>query len=427
MPSIGSPRRIAALLPVLGALLPLVAACDRTDSIEREADRLVPSVEAVRARLGALPLTQRLSGVVRAKNQIAIYPEITAVVTEVLVENGETVRAGQPVIRLRDTELRERLKQARASHRIAEAELRRAEAGSREVLAELERVRSLAERGLASRSELDTAEARAESAEAEVQLARARVEQALASAEEEEANLARTVLRAPIAGHVGDRDAEVGMLATPGSRLFTLGQLDSVRVEVILTDRMLAFLEEGQRAEVSTPEATASARLSRISPFLHPVSHSTEAEIDLVNPGGLLKPGMFVTVDVFYGESEQATLVPLSALYENPATGAVGVFVTGATLDQEPVDVVDPERPPAFTVPVPFEFVRTELVAQGRMEAAVRGVDPDTWVVTLGQNLLGGGEAEARVRPVQWARVERLQRLQREDLMQSVVERQASR
>jgi hypothetical protein len=72
-------------------------------------------------------------------------------------------------------------------------------------------------------------------------------------------------------------------------------------------------------------------------------------------------------------------------------------------------------------------FVPCEIVAQGRMEAAIRGVEADSWVVTLGQNLLGGETAEARVRPVKWEWVERLQRLQREDLMQDVIERQTSR
>ncbi|NIP41305.1 MAG: efflux RND transporter periplasmic adaptor subunit, partial [candidate division Zixibacteria bacterium] len=60
--------------------------------------------------------------------------------------------------------------------------------------------------------------------------------------------LSRTVVRAPVDGTVGNRNAEVGMLVTPNTRLFTLGQMDTVRVEVVLTDRMLAYIEEGQRA-----------------------------------------------------------------------------------------------------------------------------------------------------------------------------------
>lgn len=421
-------NRYSRLKPplLLAAALALLvsSACQRGDPAETREERPVPSVEAVQARYGALPLTQRLSGVVQAMNQIEIYPEISAVITEVLVENGSAIRQGQPLVRLRDSQFQQRLKQARANHQIAVAQLRRAEAEATEARADFERIRALEEQALASPAELETAHARAESAEAEVDLAKARVEQSLASAEEQEENLGRTVIRAPISGYVGNRDAEVGMLASPNTRLFTLGQLDSVRVEIVLTDRMLGYIEEGQRAEVSIAGMTASAPLARISPFLHPVAHSTEAEIDLPNPGSSLKPGMFVTVDVFYGESEEATLIPLSSLYEDRETGLLGVYIAEAPLDPEPSGEIGNPHPVQLTDPVPFTFVKTDVIAEGRMEVAVREVEPEAWVVTLGQNLLTGDRPKARVRPVDWERVERLQRLQRDDLMRDVIEAQ---
>ena len=135
--------------------------------------------------------------------------------------------------------------------------------------------------------------------------------------DEREEALSQTVIRAPVSGSIGSRNAEVGMLVSNNTRLFTLGKLDNVRVEIVLTDRMLDYIKEGQRSEIfasSLVSGPATANVSRISPFLHPVTHSTDAEIDLANPDLHLKPGMFVTVDIFYGESEQATLVPLSSL-----------------------------------------------------------------------------------------------------------------
>ncbi len=407
---------------VCGAVLLLLPACRGSGSGGDRPGGTMPLVEAVQARHGKLPLSQRLSGAVRGKNQVDVYPEISAVITDVLVEIGDAVETGQPLVRLDDKDFQQRLKQARASHQIAVAQLRGARAQAKEAKAELERVLSLVEKDFVSQADIGTAEAKAEAADAEVQLAEARVEQAVASAEEEQEHLAQTVIRAPISGRVGNRRAEVGMLAGPGSRLFTLGQLDSVQVEIILTDRMLDYIEEGQRTQIAAAGGTVSAQLSRISPFLDPVSHTTEAEIDMSNPDGFLKPGMFVSVDVFYGESEEATLVPLSALYEHPTTGVVGVYVGRGEIGGLAVDELGSPR--EMTEPVPFEFVPAEVVAQGRMEAAVRTVKPGEWVVTLGQNLLSGEPPEARVRPVEWERVERLQKLQREDLMESVVERQ---
>ena len=99
---------------------------------------------------------------------------------------------------------------------------------------------------------------------------------------------------------------------------------------------------------------TASAPLIRISPFLHPVAHSTEAQIDLANAEGAFKPGMFVTVDVFYGESEEATLVPVSALYENPKTGVMGVYVTRASIDQPALGELGIPESISLTDPLPL-------------------------------------------------------------------------
>lgn len=403
--------------------------CGSGGSKNNPAERAVPGVEAVRARHGTLPLTQRLSGVVKATNQVAIYPEIGAVITEVLVRNGDTVQKDQPMVRLRDKEFRDRLKQATASFQIALAQAKQAEARLKEAQSELKRIKTLAEQGMVSASELETAETRGALAEADVELAKARVDQAQASMAEQEENLSQTIVRAPVAGSVGDRNAEVGMLVDNNTQLFTLGQLDNVYVQVVLTDKMLSYIEEGQPAAVfssSLSTGPISTKLARISPFLHPVTHTTDGEIDAANPHGHLKPGMFVTVDIFYGESEEATLVPLSSLYEHPATGVSGVYVTEASLDQEPVAKLSDEQSISFTPPVTFKFVPVSVLAKGRMEAGILGVEPGAWVVTLGQNLLGGETTEARVRPVEWDWVEKLQNLQREDLMQDMIERKSS-
>jgi RND family efflux transporter MFP subunit len=387
----------------------------------------MPAVEAVQARYGSLPLTERLSGLVRARNQVELYPQISAAVVQVYVQNGDLVKSGDPLVRLRETELREQLKQVEANYQVTVAQAKQAEADMQRIQAELNRSTNLAQKDLISSTEFETMQTQAIAAEAEAELARARVEQAQASVDERKEALSRTVVRAPVDGSIGNRNAEVGMLVTPNTKLFTLGQLDSIRVEVILTDRMLSYIKEDQRSEISSPSillGSIDAPVARISPFLHPVTHSTIAEIDLVNPEGALNPGMFVSVDIFYGESEETTLVPLSSLWEKPATASVGVFVSKDSLTGEPVAVFDDPRGGSLTDPVFFEFVPVEVIAQGRMNAGVRGINPGSWIVTIGQDLLGADSAQARVRPVNWDWVEKLQQLQREDLLEDIIQRQ---
>lgn len=403
--------------------------CSGNSNAEENSPGIItPAVEAVQSRMGSLPLTQRLSGIIEAKNQIEIYPEINAVITDVFVKNGDTVKKGNPLLKLRDKEFSERLKQANAGYQIAIAQLKQANARMNEINNELSRTQKLADQGLTSTTDLETVQTRAISAEADVNLAEARLEQAQATVEERNESLSQTTIKAPINGTIGNRDAETGMLVSTNRRLFTLGQLDQVRVKVILTDRMLNYIFEGQRVEianVNSAHGRMTATLSRISPFLNPVSHSTEAEIDMQNPDGDLKPGMFVTVDIFYGESENATLIPLSALYENPLNGLTGVYITEATFDNEKIVSKGGEKAVGLSDPVEFQFVPVNVVAKGRMEAGVRGIDENKWIVTIGQNLLGGENGSARVRPVKWAWVEKLQHLQRENLMENLIKNQA--
>jgi hypothetical protein len=67
------------------------------------------------------------------------------------------------------------------------------------------------------------------------------------------------------------------------------------------------------------------------------------------------------------------------------------------------------------------EFRAVVVIARGAMEVAVSGVASGDWVVTLGQDLLSTGRAQARVRPVTWDHVMMLQGMKREDLLDSVL------
>ncbi len=407
--------------------LPIGIGCGSGSGDSAGANGLTPTVEAVQAKYGKLPLTQRLSGRVEGRNQIAVYPELSAVIVDVPVKNGDTVQQGDVLVKLRDREFRERFNQAMAGHEIAKAQLKQAKARFAEAKAELNRMQSLADQGMASPSELETVQTRALTAEADVSLAEARLNQAASTVEERRETLSQTVIRAPISGSVGNRNAEVGMLVNGNTRLFTLGQLDAVRVEVALTDRMLTFVRIGQRCEIFPAHETAEpiqARVSRISPFLNPISHSTEAEIDVPNPEGRLIPGMFTTVDIFFGESAEATVVPLSALYENPATGVTGVYASSASLSIPASLQTGDTAGEALSDPVSFRFIPVSIIARGRMEAGIEGIEPDQWVITLGQNLLAGEDGQARVKRVDWDWVTRLQNLQREDLMDEVIRNQ---
>ena len=426
----------AVLLPfALLTAAVMVTACSQSNSQERgqrpgSAGDNIPAVEAVQARYGSLPLAERLSGTVISKNQVVLYPEISARISAVLVQTGDRVEKGEPLVLLRDDQYREQLLQARAGLRISEARLKQANARLNELRAQYNRTKTLAEKNLSSELEMETLEAQLASAEADVELAQAQVSQARSTVSEREEILSKTVIRAPISGTVGQRNAEVGMQAGTSTRLFTIGDLSRLRVEVVLTENMLNNIEIGQTARIYAGSQTDSqqvieAELSRISPFLNRVTRSTEAEIDVINDRNLLRPGMFVPVDILYGESEQATLIPTSALYTNPESGEEGVYIaTSLGMEFQPAEPPESGEPAPLTEPVDVQFRPIEVIARGRMELGVSGIQSGSWIVTVGQDLLSRGRGQARVRAISWERILALQGLQRQDLLERVLKRQ---
>ncbi|TVQ68146.1 MAG: efflux RND transporter periplasmic adaptor subunit [Balneolaceae bacterium] len=412
---------------IILALL-LISGCSGSgEQTENRGGGVIPAVEAVQAQFGGLPLEERLNGIVRASNQVDIYPRIAAPIEEIFVQNGDQVREGEPLIRLRDLEYRERLRQAEASLRISIAQRRQAEAALGEIRSELRRARILAERELSSELEMEQLEARLESAEASLELAEAQVEQARSNVAEQNEALSQTVILSPVDGTIGQRAAEVGMQVNANTRLFTVGDLSQSRITINLTERMLGYVRTGHTARIfseNMPDTVLVSEISRISPFLGAGNFSTEAEIDIENAGGLLLPGMFVTVDVLYGESEQTTVVPLSALYRNPQTGATGVYrATGFGLEASLLTELDAGNEIRdLSNPTTVEFVPVDIVARGRDAAGVTGIRSGDWVVTVGQNLLVRDNSEvARVRPASWQNIMEMQRLRPQDLLREIM------
>jgi RND family efflux transporter MFP subunit len=389
------------------------------------------AVEVVQARNGALPLSERLTGTVRASGEVAIYPETSGPVVEVLAQNGDDVKQGEVLVRIRASGSRAQLDQARSNLLAAEAEQQRADARLAELERQLERFHVLIERGLLSRSELDVQQGLVASARAEASRTRAQVAASRAAVAERSESQAQTLVRAPISGRIGQRNVEVGMLVNPQMPLFVIGRLENMRVEVPVTQEVLTRVKRGQPVEIRVGGSAADgieAKVSRISPFLQAGSFSAEMEIDVANHSGRLVPGMFVTVDVFHGQSEEATLVPTSALHDDPATGEQGVFVSAV----EP-PAIDDEADDATgglsESPVELRFRPIEIIAKGAQTVGIDGVEAGEWVVVVGQHLLSaqvnaGPAPQARIRMVNWDRILALQSMQREDLLRQLMDTQ---
>jgi len=423
-------RRTPGLLFLAFALI--FSACSSSfsetnaDSDIRTEEESLPVVEAVRSRLGSLPLSERVNGTIISENQVTLYPEINGRVVQVLARNGDFVRQGDRLVVIEASQYREQLKQVEASLRVNQAALGQAKARQKELEAQFRRTAMLAKEGLASQVEVETLQAQLDSAKAAIELAEAQIQESESVIEETRTILSKTEVRAPVTGTIGRRNAQVGMQVSANTELFTIGDLNELRVEVVLTTKALQEVEVGQRVKIYArsgvrDQRVFNAKLSRISPFLDPVTRSTEAEIDIRNQDGVLRPGMSVVVEILYGESRQATLVPSSAVFTHPDTGEEGIYVVPFFQEPHSEGQNSGDGMPPLSPPMLAEFRAVQVVAEGRMEVGVNGLQPGTWVVTVGQNLLAEGKEQALVRMTTWERVLTLQSLQREDLLQEVL------
>ncbi|MBR9916616.1 efflux RND transporter periplasmic adaptor subunit [bacterium] len=415
------------ILTIILPLLFLISCSNESQDQQRNQGNLViPAVEAVQSQFGSLPLVERFSGNVVSENQVELYPEVNAQIAEVYVENGDFVNKGDVLVKLQDEPFQKQLQQSEANLKINNARLKQAKAQLSTLEAQYKRIQALAEKDLSSELELEQINAEKISAEADVELAEAQVEQSAALVDERKNQLTKTLIKAPVTGTIGQRNAQPGMQASASTPLFMIGDLSKLRVEILLTESMLNKIKVGQTAAISVTDqngeiVTINGELSRISPFLNEVTRSTEAEIDIDNQNGLLNPGMYVPVDIFYGESQQATLIPTSAIFIDPNTGSEGIYIANS-IGSEIKPVSDSASGvSSLTSPTDVTFQEIDVIARGKMEVAVNGLESGKWVVTLGQNLLSEGREQARVKTIPWEHVIRLQQMQREDLLNEVM------
>lgn len=436
--------RKASVGPVLAGILTLaLAACDSGNTTGGNAGQgggfgsfnqqqgVIPSVEVVRATRGTLPLEERITGRVIARNQTEIYPDAGGLIAEVFVQNGDEVKAGDPLVRLRDAEFNERYQQALSGLEISRAQTAQARANLELVQSQFQRTQSLVERGLENNVTLETARSQLAIAQADLNLRIAQENQARSLVDERKVQLENATIRAPISGTVGQRNAEVGQLASASTRLFVIGELSEMRVELMLSDRMLEYIGVGSQVNITSTswqDKMLTSEISRISPFLDRNTMRTQAFVELGNQQNLLRPGMFVTVDILYGQSSEAVIVPNSALYRHPRTGIEGVYVVSASSDAGGVasNQQDAEGVGIIGQPAPVTFVPIEIVATGRMASGVRGVNEGDMVVTVGQQLLQGGSEVVRPRLLPWDHMMQLQELQSEDMFKIIEEARAA-
>jgi cobalt-zinc-cadmium efflux system membrane fusion protein len=190
------------------------------------------------------------------------------------------------------------------------------------------RERRLEEQGISSRKEVLEAEAELRRAQAALRSARERL-QALGAAG---GSGSRFSVTAPFSGTVVAREASPGEMAAPEDTLFVVADLSRVWIELDVFERDLARVRAGQRVDVATaayPGRLFPGRIVHVGEVLDPGKRTVRARVEVPNPEGALKPGMFATARIQAGGGGPPSVaVPQEAV--QTVEGRQVVFVPGA-------------------------------------------------------------------------------------------------
>ncbi|MBM7856145.1 RND family efflux transporter MFP subunit [Desulfohalotomaculum tongense] len=268
-----------------------------------------------------------LTGSIEARNEAVISAKLSGKVSKVMVENGDLVQAGQPLVLLENTEYKNGLTNARAV-------LKKAEANLHSTRLNYERIEQLYREGAVAQKDFDDIQTALKVAEADVEAAAAGV----ANAQE---SLNNTTVTSPINGVVANRDVTTGEVINAGKPLMMVEDISSVYAVVNIEQKYLADIKPGLPAEVTVDaygDRKFKGQVAVINPSVNKSARVFETKIKVENKDHLLRPGMFAQVVLKIGKPEKVLAVPREAL-----TGKQGlyfVFVAeGDKVKRQPVEI----------------------------------------------------------------------------------------
>jgi len=322
----------------------------------------------------------QFTGTLVARSYVVIAPKIAGRLERLTVDIGDRVKRGQVIAELDKEEITEQARQAKAELDVASANVEDATASLNIAESDYNRTKALNEKEIASKSELEAADARLKAQQAKLKVAQAQVAQREAALKSAEVRLSYTRISATWEGGagerlIGERFADQGAMLSANAPIVSLLDISSLTAIVNVIERDYSQILPGQEAQLTTdayPDKLFTGKVTRVAPLLKETSRQARVEVELPNPDGLLKPGMFIRAQIEFARHDNATVVPLAALVTRDARR--GVFLADALSKTAKfvsvtIGIAEGER---------VEILRPPLSGK---------------VVTLGQHLLEDGGA----------------------------------
>lgn len=353
-------KRMVLMLVVMLALLSSLGFLKfrQVSSAVQAASHFQPPPEAVTsivARQELWPSTMGVIGTMEAVHGVTVSADLPGTVERISFESGQFVHEGDVLVEL-DT-------------RQERAQLAALEAQSDLARANFTRTQQLMNAGVISRADFDASTAQQKQTEANVAETRATIE--------------RKTIRAPFSGILGLRKVNLGQYLAAGNAVVPLQSLDPIYVDFGVPQQTASQVRPGNTLQVTSEDLVGRefrGRVNALNSVVDETTRNVQVQATLANPGGKLKPGMFVQVQLGFGQSRSVITLPASAISYAPYGDSVFVIT----------DLKDPKGNP-------YRGVRQQFVkvdgSRGDQVAVVSGINAGEEVVTSGVFKLRNGAA----------------------------------
>jgi len=302
----------------LGTLtLTLLCGCDRSSSSTKPAivsSSATANVQVVRPHIGEISRSITLPAEIKAYQQATLYAKVAGYLKTIAVDKGDEVKAGTLLAEIEVPELLADLSKYKAEVEVAQIDYRRV---------------SEAQNKAADLVVPQT-----------VDNAKGKLEVAKANLERTETMLGFARITAPFSGTVTRRFVDPGAFipaATSGSAaqnaaLMTLMDFTRVRVQVAVPEPEVPLVRSGLPVKVTVDELPNRVLEGEVSRFAYALDETTKtmlSEIEIPNPKGELRPGMFATVRIVVEQKNDALLIPVEALVVEKVKSSVFAVADG--------------------------------------------------------------------------------------------------
>jgi len=327
------------------ALSAAAAACSKSETAQaRGRDDAAKPVKIEPVSQQAVTRSVEVIGTLAAVDEVTVSSEADGIVSRILHDLGDRVRAGDPLVELDREKAEYNLAQQKAALARALAqygapdpahlpavertpEVQKARAELTQAQQSYDRAKELMNRQLVPRQTLDDADA-------VLQSKKASYDSALQNAKNLEANIAAaeaamkladrqlrdTAIRAPFDGYVQKRFVNVGQLVKGSGTpvpVMAVVRIDPLKVTGEIPEKMVPWISVGQPVEMQVdayPDKAIAGKMSRISPAVNSATRAFPFEALVPNGDALLKPGTFARVKIQTNKTDQILTLPYSAL-----------------------------------------------------------------------------------------------------------------